>query len=154
MCVPTCRWGWSSRRDFCSGWPCWEVAGPWYLPKIAFKGPGFHLLSQCPDSQRLPKKCCHTVAETELQCMYRKPPTPHHTHTHTHTPPSVFFAMSLVAKWPRWIVTQRLVQKFAAYLPGHNFTSSLSIICSCMVKQVWVERMWSSSAGIICMNKW
>ena len=68
----TCRWGWSSWRDFCSGRPCWEVAGTWYRPKIAWRWPGYHLLNQCSISWWLPEKNAHIVAETELQCMYHK----------------------------------------------------------------------------------
>ena len=73
ICYPSCRWGWSSWRNFCSGRPCWKVAGPWYCPKIAPKWPRFHPFSQCPLSWWLLEKTAHVVAETELQCM-------HHTH--------------------------------------------------------------------------
>ena len=69
-CVPTYRWGWSSRREICSGRTCWKVARPWLLPKIAFRWPGGHLVSQRPLTQWLPKKNAHIVAERELQCMY------------------------------------------------------------------------------------
>ena len=71
VCYPSCRWGWSSWCNFCSGRPCWELAGPWYRPKIAPRWPGYHPLSQCPLSQWLLGKNAHIVAETELQCMYR-----------------------------------------------------------------------------------
>ena len=71
VCYPTCRWGWPSWCDFCSGWPCWEVAGPWYRPKIAPRWPGYHPLSQCPLSWWLLEKSALIVAETELQCMYQ-----------------------------------------------------------------------------------
>ena len=47
VCYATCRWGWPSWRDFCSCWPCWEVAGPWCCPKIAPRWPGNHPISQC-----------------------------------------------------------------------------------------------------------
>ena len=43
-----------------------------------------------------------------------------------------------VTLWPRRTVTERLGLKFLSYLPGHDFTLPLSIICSCMVKPVWI----------------
>ena len=71
LLIHTCRWGWSPRRDFSSGWPHWKVEGPWCLSGGAPMWPRHHPIRQPPLFQQLPKGYALTVAETELQCMYR-----------------------------------------------------------------------------------
>ena len=136
LCVRTCRWAWSPRRDFSSDKPCWKVEGPWYFTGGACRWLGYYSIKQSPLFQWPLERSSHTVAETELQCMY-------HTHIHIHTIPSpnttlfFFFFFFFYNEFGNKVAKMNCNKmEFVASLPSHNCTSFLSIICSCMVKSV------------------
>ena len=55
LLIHTCRWRWSPRCDFSSGWPHWKVEGPWCLSGGAPMWPHHHPIRQPPLFQQLPK---------------------------------------------------------------------------------------------------
>ena len=67
LCAPSCRRGWSSRREISSGRPLWEVAGPLCLPGDSPGQPESHHLWQPPLLQWQSEEGPHAVAEAELQ---------------------------------------------------------------------------------------